>query len=233
MPPSDIDAVRDITEEDFIPDDYKLDYGDSLRITVWPQKKYSQKVTVNLEGEIFYPPMGQIFVLGKTMEEFTELIDQGLHRYLVDPLIDVRILRSPQRRIYIFGEVMKPGIYNYGIRYKRILPVIAKASGPKKTADLKHVVLIRDVQTNPTFSYLNLKDCLLGTSFKDNIIVLPDDFIYFPRTKLGSAEAFINHATNFIRFAFWAERVVTQGPRTGNVFIDLWGGEDIFQGSFE
>jgi polysaccharide export outer membrane protein len=233
MPPTDVDAVRDLTEDDFIMDDYRLDYGDRLRISVWPQKRYSKKVTVNLDGEIFYPPMGKIFVLDKSMVEFKEIIEQGLHRYLIDPLIEVKILKSLGRRVYIFGQVKNPGIFNYGMRYKRMLPILAKAKGPRSTADLKHVLLIRDVQTNPTYTYLNLKDCFLGISFKDNVVVLPGDFIYIPRTKLGDAEAFVRHAALFVRFAFWAQRTVILGPRTGNVFIDLFGGEDIFQGGFE
>ena len=53
MPPSDIDSVRDLTEDDFMMDDYIIDYGDRLKITVWPQKNYSKKVRVNLDGEIF------------------------------------------------------------------------------------------------------------------------------------------------------------------------------------
>jgi len=232
MPPADIDEIRDVTEEDFILNDYPLDYGDRLKITVWPQRKYSRKVSVNLDGEIFYPPMGKMFVLGKTMDEFTLMIDQGLHRYLVDPLIDVRILRAPRRRIYIFGEVKRPGIYNYGMRYQRILSTIAKARGPRNTADLKHVVLIRDVKTNPTLTYLNLKDSFLGLNFKDNIIVLPGDFIYFPRTKLGDTQAFLRQASGFLRFAFWAERVVISGRPTGSVFVDLFGGEEVFDGEF-
>jgi len=232
MPESNIDEIRDLSEEDFEVNAYVLDYGDRFRISVWPQKKYSRKVTIDLQGEIFYPPMGRLFILGKTLDEFTEMIEEGLHRYLVNPVIKVKIVRSLTNRVYLFGQVKNPGIYSYGIRYKRILGVIAKAAGPQRDADLKHVVLIRDVLTNPTYTYLNLKDCYQGISFKDNVIVLPGDFIFFPRTKLGDSEAFIRHATMFVRFAWFAERTFISGPRVGNAFVDIFGPAD-FTGSFE
>ena len=60
--------------------EYLVGPGDVLRITVWGQVEIRQELTVDKEGRIFIPTIGQILVAGQTLEQATQTIKREMSR---------------------------------------------------------------------------------------------------------------------------------------------------------
>lgn len=92
--------------------DYTLGSGDVIRITVFGQDDLSVETRLSNVGIIRYPFLGDIRLVGKSVNEVERLIDSGLRGdYLVDPSVSVSVIEY--RPFFIDGEVNRPGGYPY------------------------------------------------------------------------------------------------------------------------
>jgi polysaccharide export outer membrane protein len=99
-------------EAKYLESEYILGSGDEVQITVFGQGDLSVSTRLSNLGVIRYPFLGDIRLVGKTVNEVEQLIDQGLRGdYLVDPSVSVTIVEY--RPFFIDGAVNKPGGYPY------------------------------------------------------------------------------------------------------------------------
>lgn len=92
--------------------EYTLGSGDLVRITVFGQNDLNVETRLSNVGVIRYPFLGDITLVGKTVNQVEQLIDQGLRGdYLVNPSVSVTVLEY--RPFFIDGEVKRPGGYPY------------------------------------------------------------------------------------------------------------------------
>lgn len=92
--------------------EYILGSGDVVLITVFGQDDLTVETRVSNVGSIRYPFLGDIRLLGKSVNQVELLIDKGLRGdYLVNPSVSVTVLEY--RPFFINGEVERPGGYPY------------------------------------------------------------------------------------------------------------------------
>lgn len=98
---------------DGLADTYRLGAGDLISIKVYDEPNLSlDNVKIADTGNISFPFLGNINVLGKTPKEVEEKIVMGLKGpYLVNPNVTVLILEY--RPFYVIGEVKRPGSYSF------------------------------------------------------------------------------------------------------------------------
>ncbi|MCL4853719.1 MAG: polysaccharide export protein [Bryobacteraceae bacterium] len=90
------------------PDAYRMGVGDQISISVLGEPDLSVKVVINDEGSVNYPFLGEIKVLGLSLQQLRERIRSGLAPdYFVDPQVTVQVIQY--RNFYVNGEVQKPG----------------------------------------------------------------------------------------------------------------------------
>ncbi|HEX4285662.1 MAG TPA: polysaccharide biosynthesis/export family protein [Terracidiphilus sp.] len=92
--------------------DYVLGPGD--RVSVGLSGGVSQRLTrtVDREGKILLPEAGVFPVTGKTISEAQQLMQQTLTPYFHDVKVDVSLTHIRTVRVYVVGEVQKPGAYD-------------------------------------------------------------------------------------------------------------------------
>ena len=89
--------------------------GDELNIVVTQQQDLGNSSTnqspfvVRPDGNVSFPLVGEIHAEGMTVSQFTDVLQQVLARYIVDPDVSVNISKLGRVRVYVFGEVKKPG----------------------------------------------------------------------------------------------------------------------------
>jgi polysaccharide biosynthesis/export protein len=66
------------------PSDYRFAPGDTIEITVTPQRNFDRIVTVQPDGNISYVVVGQLQAAGLTVNQLAEKLREGLNRELVD-----------------------------------------------------------------------------------------------------------------------------------------------------
>lgn len=91
---------------------YLLDTGDKLRIFVYGQPNLSRLYTVDHEGRIAVPLIGNVMARGRTTNELQGAIRSRLGaEYVKNPQVTVDIQQN--RPFFILGEVKTAGQYPY------------------------------------------------------------------------------------------------------------------------
>ncbi len=122
---------------------YKLATGDVISIKVFGEEDLSrEKIRLTDAGTLFYPVLGEIQVLGKTVGEIEKLIADGLRgRYLVNPRVTVSI--DDYRKYFVTGQVGSPGGFPFqpGLT---VAKAVAIAGGFKERASQSKMFVVRD-----------------------------------------------------------------------------------------
>lgn len=83
-------------------DQYHLGIGDRLRVTVFGQEDLSGEFEVDSTGRISLPPVGDLFVVNRTLDDVEQLIVSALKPdYLQNPVVSVDIIEY--RDCFIIG----------------------------------------------------------------------------------------------------------------------------------
>ena len=133
---------------------YKLGPGDIISIIVWDHPELTtpagtfrtaeQAGTVVAEdGTIFYPYVGVIKVEGKTTREVRDILAAKLTKYIEKVQIDVRMAMFRSKRVYVVGEVAKPGTQDITDIPMTVLEAVNRAGGFTAEADYSRVLLTR------------------------------------------------------------------------------------------
>ncbi len=134
--------------------DYKVGPGDILTIVVWdhpelttPAGQYrsaDQAGTVVAEdGTIFYPYIGTVNVAGRTTRQIREILATRLSKFIEKVQLDVRITAFRSKRVYVVGEVAKPGQQDVTDIPMTVLEAVNRAGGFTQEADHSRVLLTR------------------------------------------------------------------------------------------
>lgn len=115
--------------------------GDVIRLRIWREPDMSGEFTVDEAGMVVLPRVGEYRVMDDTPETLTARLIADYRQYLVNPSIEVTILR----RVRISGSVLKPGLYPVDPTVT-IGDALAVAGGPTPTGDPDKVSIIRDGQ---------------------------------------------------------------------------------------
>jgi polysaccharide export outer membrane protein len=106
---------------------YKLGPNDRVRIIVFGQPTLTGEFTVDGNGVLSYPLIGNIQAGGMTTAELQQTITKKLEPdYLVNPSVSAEVVT--RRPFYVIGEVQKPGNYPY-VTDMTILNAVAMAGG--------------------------------------------------------------------------------------------------------
>jgi protein involved in polysaccharide export with SLBB domain len=119
---------------------YRLGTGDKLKLTVFGQDDLGGEFTVDDQGFIRLPLIGQVKAAGLTIHDFEDAVTAKLaDGYLRDPRVSVQVVNY--RPFYIIGEVNKPGEYPYE-NGMNVLNAVSLAGGYTYRAD-DSVVYVR------------------------------------------------------------------------------------------
>lgn len=124
-----------------------------------------QTYLVDNNGEIEYPVVGNIKVVGLTKNECQELVKSKIKAFLAedeDPIVTVRM---SSYRVTIIGEVRSPGVIPVGTEKMSILEALASAGDLTIYGKRDNVMLIREeANGQKTVHRLNLNDANIISS---------------------------------------------------------------------
>jgi polysaccharide export outer membrane protein len=148
-------AVNNLPQDDAPMTAYKIGPHDRLQITVWEHPELNdpggEKInpelagkTVQDDGMLYYPYVGNVQVGGKTASEVRDLLTQGLSKYFKKVKLDVRVLSYQSHRAAVVGQVKTPGIQAMTDTPMTVSEAISRAGGANEDADLSNVDLARN-----------------------------------------------------------------------------------------
>ena len=165
--------------------DYLMRPGDELYITVTQEPDLSNSTTnpnpflVRPDGKVSFPMVGEIDAQGMTVAQFTDTLRNGLSKYIVNPDVAVNIAKLGTVRVYVFGEINRPGVYQLE-KSHRVLDAIGAANGFNWDTAKKKIFLIhQDEPDKPVV--INLNHILETGDMRQNYVMREGDVLYFTR----------------------------------------------------
>ena len=92
-------------------DAYILGPGDSLQIELLDLPELSGRFTIGPDGTLYLPRLRALYVEGLTVEELRSFLIQQFSAFVLQPDVYVRPVGYRPIRIYVRGEVRRPGYY--------------------------------------------------------------------------------------------------------------------------
>jgi polysaccharide export outer membrane protein len=167
-----------------------LQPGDPVNISVYQDPKLDRTVIVGPTGMISFPLAGQIRAGGLTPAQLENVLRQRLKgRFTEEPDVTVGLaaLRSPEEdlkpRIFITGEVLRPGFYVMRTR-RDLMQAIAEAGGFSPFAATRRIQVRRKIDGAESIFVFNYNDFFSGVNLADNIVLRVGDVIIVPEKGL-------------------------------------------------
>ena len=161
------------------PAGYVIGPDDVLTVVFWGEKDMSAEVAVRPDGKISLPLINDIDAAGLTPDQLMANVAAAAAKYLENPAVTVGVKQINSRKVFISGEVAKPGGYPL-TGPTTVLQLIALAGGLSEFADTKNIVVMRTENGRPMGYKFNYKDVLRRRNLKQNIELKPGDTVVVP-----------------------------------------------------
>ncbi len=158
---------------------YVIGPQDVLDINVWKEPNISRTVPVRPDGKISLPLLNDIQAAGLTPSQLSLKITSELRKYLENPQVTVIVTAINSRRIYIMGEVGRPGVFPM-LPNMTVLQALSEAGGFTPFAKLKDIYVLRTQNGRQIRYPFNYKNVIKGEDPQENRILQPGDTIVVP-----------------------------------------------------
>lgn len=159
---------------------YVIGPDDVLSVLFWRDKDMTADVVVRPDGKISLPLINDIQAGGLTPSELCEAVKAVARRYVEDPSVTVVVKQINSRKLFITGQVEKPGPYPMS-GPTTVLQLIATAGGLKEFTDGKRILIMRTDKAGKQTSYLfNYRQVTEGRNLEQNIQLRPGDTVVVP-----------------------------------------------------
>jgi polysaccharide biosynthesis/export protein len=182
--------AEDIQVSEWTFDNYQIDTGDVLEISVWQVEDLQRKVVVRPDGRISFPLIGDVVAEGRSIDNLTAEITERLKTYIKSPQVSVIVASFGGKKAIVLGEVSNKGIIRFTEPIK-IMEVLALSGGYMESAGLKSVLVVRgDISGNTDVIVVNALDILKG-NLRENIYIEKGDIVFVPRSFVGNVAYFV------------------------------------------
>jgi polysaccharide biosynthesis/export protein len=162
-----------------LPAGYTIGPEDVLSIVFWRDKEMSADVVVRPDGKVSLPLLNDVDAAGHTPDQLREQLEKSAARFVADPNATVIVKEINSRKVFITGNVGKPGMYPLSGELT-VLQFIAAAGGLLEYADTKNIGILREVEGREQRLTFNYRDVSRGRNVQQNIQLKPGDTVVVP-----------------------------------------------------
>jgi protein involved in polysaccharide export with SLBB domain len=169
--------------------------GDVLSIKFYYTPEMNDTQTVRPDGKISLQLLGDVAVAGKTTEQVRQELITAYSGHLKNPDVVVIVRSMNERRIYVCGEVTRPGAQPLPGSLTVLEAVMDAGGFITASAKPQNVVIIRRSGDTWTGKAVDLSKPLAG-----NAVALcelqPRDIVFVPRTSISHVDQWIDQHIN-------------------------------------
>jgi polysaccharide biosynthesis/export protein len=159
---------------------YKIGPQDILRIDVWKEPEVTRNgLPVRPDGKISLPLLNDVQAAGLTALELSNTISEGLKKFMNNPQVTVTVLEINSRRVYVTGEVSRPGTFPL-LPNMTVLQALTSAGAFTQFARTKAIYVLRTEGGKQVKYPFNYKDVIKGNHPEQNIELRSGDTIVVP-----------------------------------------------------
>lgn len=179
MPAAAAAAAAPRATDPVVPPGYIIGTDDLLSIVYWKDKDMSADAQVRPDGRIALPLINEVQAAGLTPDQLREKILEESKKYMEDASITVVVRQINSRKVFITGEVNKPGPYPLTSAIT-VMQLIAQAGGLREYADSKKIIIMRNERGQQVSLKFNYKEVTSGKQLQQNIQLKPGDTVVVP-----------------------------------------------------
>ncbi len=154
--------------------------GDVIEVRVYQEPELSGVYQVGRAGDVMFPLCKRVVIGGLSAngaaEKLRECLSDGFMR---DPQVSVLIKEYNSKKVFVFGEVQKPGTFAYEDGMS-VVQAVTLAGGFTKTAAQNSTSVTRRVKGQEVKVKVNVHDIALGKA--PNFTLEPGDIVYVPES---------------------------------------------------
>jgi protein involved in polysaccharide export with SLBB domain len=169
--------------------------GDEIEVKFFYAPELNEKQTIRPDGKISLQLVGEIEAEGKTPSGLSSELSRLYATQLKKPEVVVIVRSQLDRRVYVGGEVGRPGLIQLPGRMTALEAVMQAGGFDPKTAEIKNVILIRHKDGKRYGCALDFSGTLAGQE-SISMYLEPHDIIYVPRTTIAEVNQWIDQHVN-------------------------------------
>ena len=174
------------------PAPYLIQPGDQLDIKLFYNPELNETIQVRPDGKISLQLLDDVQAAGLTPSQLDEFLTEQYSHELKQPEVTVIVRSFTGQRVYVGGEVNRPGLVSLTAGMSALQAVI-NAGGLKETAKLEEAMVIRKgPDTRPIPLRVDLTNAVYGRSAEAHFQLQPYDIVYVPKSAIAKANKFVN-----------------------------------------
>lgn len=156
--------------------EYVVGPGDGLKIDLWGSVSQRYQRLVDREGRLALPDVGSVQVAGRTLGDVQHTVQSLLRTQYRDVEADVSLARIRTVRVYVVGDVERPGAYDIS-SLSTPLNAVFVAGGPTSRGSLR---LLRHYRGQQLVQQVDVYDLLLHGVQSNLQHLQPGDTVLVP-----------------------------------------------------
>jgi len=157
-----------------------LGAGDVLEVRVYQEADLSGAYRLSPEGTIDFPLCGKVKLYAKTPSGAADALEQCLaNGYIKRPQVTTIVREFNSKKIYVLGEVQKPGTFPYDDNMS-IIQAVTLAGGFTKLASRNNTSVTRVMDSEEHKIRVPVDD--IGVGREKNFPLRPGDIVYVPES---------------------------------------------------
>jgi len=157
--------------------EYVIGPEDVLHIAVWKEADLTATLPVRPDGKISLPLLNDVQASGLTPEQLAGSVTEKLRKYIADPRVTVVVTAINSKRIYLLGEVSRPGATPMSPNMT-VLQALSSA-GINQFAKTKGIYVLRTENGKQQKLPVNYRNLVKG-DVRQNYVLQPGDTIVVP-----------------------------------------------------
>ncbi len=147
---------------------------------MWKEPDLQGPVLVRPDGSFSFPLAGQIDARGTHRgSSCSSCVTDKLKKYISDPVVTVSISEVKGNKVYVLGQVNKPGEFIVNPRVD-VMQALSMAGGTTAFAALGDIVILRRTENGQQSLPFRYADVARGRNLQQNIMLQAGDVVVVP-----------------------------------------------------
>ena len=169
--------------------------GDVVDVKFFHTPELNETQTIRPDGKISLQLIGEVSVKGKSPDQLKQELVKAYTGQLKVPEVTVIVRSFINRRVYVGGDVNRPGIVEMPAPITALEAIMHAGGFDYRRAEVSNVVIIRHKDGKRYGCALDFRDALAGKEFQ-SFYLEPQDIVYVPRTKISQVNLWIDQYIN-------------------------------------
>ncbi len=183
-----------------------LKAGDVVEVKFFYTPQLNEVQTVRPDGKIALQLVGEVDTRELTPAELRDKLTKLYVPHLRDPNVVVIVRSLYNHRVYVGGQVMKPGIVEMPGELTALEAIIQAGGFDLRDAELRNIIIIRHKDGQRYGYSLNMEPFVKGGELQP-FPLEPKDIIYVPQTEIAQVNQWVDQHINKII------------PQTGFIYV--------------